>query len=70
MGAIMGDEYLVVGREIVKPAEEPAQCEPVERRPYELTLSVDVDIFGGSEAVACIASRARATGGMCFMTSS
>ncbi len=46
----MGDEYLVVGRELVKPAEE--QSEPVERRPYELTLSVDVDIFGGSEAVA------------------
>ena len=52
MGAIMGDEYLVVGRELVKPAEEPDQCEPVERRPYELTLSVDVDIFGGSKAVA------------------
>ena len=52
MGAIMGDAYLVVGRELVKPAEEPEQCEPVERRPYELALSVDVDIFGGSEAVA------------------
>jgi len=52
MGAIMGDEYLVVGRELVKPGEEPEQCEPVEHRPYELTLSVDVDIFGGSEAVA------------------
>ncbi len=48
----MGDEYLVVGRELVKPGEEPEQCEPVEHRPYELTLSVDVDIFGGSEAVA------------------